>query len=200
MAFELPDLPYAKDALAPHMSAETMELHHDKHHAAYVNKANELIQGTGLEGSPLEDVVRETWKNPELGGLFNQAAQHWNHAFYWTSMSPRGGGIPGRLESKLKEDFGSLDAFKEAFVQAGVTQFGSGWAWLVLDTGGKLAVTKTSNAENPLVHGQRPLMVCDVWEHAYYVDYRNRRPDFLKTWIDKLVNWEFAAENFEKAG
>ena len=199
MAFELPELPYAKDALAPHMSAETMELHHDKHHAAYVNKANELVQGTGLEGRPLEDVVRESWKNPELGGLFNQSAQIWNHTFYWHSMSPNGGGnIPGRLEGKIKEDFGSLDAFKEAFVQAGVSQFGSGWAWLVVDNG-RLAVTKTSNAENPLVHNQTPLMVCDVWEHAYYVDYRNRRPDFLKTWIDNLVNWEFAAEKFEGA-
>jgi len=199
MAFELPDLPYAKDALAPHMSAETMELHHDKHHAAYVNKANELVSGSPLEGKPLEAVIQESWKNPELGGLFNQAAQHWNHSFYWTSMSPNGGGdIPGNLEARLRDDFGSLDAFKEAFVQAGVTQFGSGWAWLVVDNG-KLAVTKTSNAENPLVHGQTPLMVCDVWEHAYYVDYRNRRPDFLKTWIDSLVNWEFAAANLDKA-
>lgn len=200
MAFELPELPYAKDALAPHMSAETMELHHDKHHATYVNKANELIQGSGLEDRPLEEVVRECFKNPELGGLFNQAAQHWNHAFYWTSMSPNGGGnIPGNLEARIRDDFGSVDAFKEAFIQAGVTQFGSGWAWLVADNG-KLKVTKTPNAENPLVHGQTPLMVCDVWEHAYYVDYRNRRPDFLKAWIDHLVNWEFAAKNLEKAG
>lgn len=199
MAFQLPDLPYAKDALAPYMSAETMELHHDKHHAAYVNKANELVAGTHLEGRSLEDVIREAWKTPELGGLFNQAGQHWNHAFYWTSMTPNGGGnIPGRLEAKLREDFGSVDAFKDAFVEAGVTQFGSGWAWLVLENG-RLAVKKTPNAENPLVHNQTPLMVCDVWEHAYYVDYRNRRPDFLRAWIDHLVNWEFAAGNFERA-
>lgn len=199
MAFELPALPYAPDALAPHMSAETMDLHHGKHHNTYVVNANKLIEGSGLEGRSLDDVVRESFKNPDLGGLFNNAAQHWNHSFYWSSMKPGGGGsVPGALEAKLKEDFGSLDAFKEAFVQAGATQFGSGWAWLVLDQG-KLAVTKTPNAENPLVHGQTPLLVCDVWEHAYYVDYRNRRPDFLKAWVDNLLNWEFAAANFGAA-
>lgn len=199
MAFELPALPYAPDALAPYMSAETMDLHHGKHHNTYVVNANKLIDGTGLEGRALEDVVRESFKTPDLGGLFNNAAQHWNHSFYWSSMKPGGGGaVPAGLDAKLKEDFGSVDAFKEAFIQAGVTQFGSGWAWLVLDQG-KLAVTKTPNAENPLVHGQTPLLVCDVWEHAYYVDYRNRRPDFLKAWVDNLLNWEFAAANFEAA-
>jgi len=199
MAFELPDLPYAKDALAPYMGAETVELHHDKHHQAYVTKANDLIKGTGLEGKSIEDVVRGSYGKAETQGLFNNIAQHWNHIEFWKWMKPGGAGsIPGSLEKKITEDFGSVDKFKDEFVNAGVTQFGSGWCWLVLTKGGKLEVTKTPNAENPLVHDQVPLLGCDVWEHSYYLDYRNRRPDYIKGWVDNLVNWEYVAEIFEK--
>ncbi|MGF1454306.1 MAG: superoxide dismutase [Alphaproteobacteria bacterium] len=196
MAFTLPDLPYAKDALAPHMGAETVELHHDKHHNTYVVNANKLIEGTGLEGKSLEEVVTASYGKNQ--GLFNNAAQHWNHIEFWKWMTPNQTAIPGNLEAKLTEDFGSVDKFKEDFVQAGATQFGSGWCWLVLNTQGKLEVTKTPNAENPLVHGQTPLLGCDVWEHSYYLDFRNRRPDYVKNWVDTLVNWEYVAELFEK--
>ncbi len=196
MAFELPDLPYAKDALAPHMGAETVELHHDKHHNTYVVNANKLIEGSGLEGKSLEEVVVGSYQ--KHAGLFNNAAQHWNHIEFWKWMTPKQTAIPGSLEAKLKEDFGSVDKFTEEFVQAGATQFGSGWCWLVLNNG-KLEVTKTPNAENPLVHGQTPLLGCDVWEHSYYLDFRNRRPDYVKNWVETLVNWEYVAELFEKA-
>ncbi len=196
MTFTLPDLPYAKDALAPHMGAETVELHHDRHHNAYVVKANELIEGTGLEGKSLEEVVVGSHgKHP---GLFNNAAQHWNHIEFWKWMTPKPTAMPGELEKKIAEDFGSVDKFKDEFVQAGVTQFGSGWCWLVMNKG-KLEVTKTPNAENPLVHGQHALLGCDVWEHSYYLDFRNKRPDYIKSWVDNLVNWEYVAERFGEA-
>lgn len=201
MAFELPALPYAYDALAPVMSSETLEFHHDKHHNAYVVNGNKLLEGSGLEGKSLEEVVVAAYGDPAKAGLFNNAAQHWNHIEFWQMMKKNGGGnIPGELEKKIVEDFGSVDAFKEAFIQAGVTQFGSGWCWLAMDKSGKLVVTKTPNAENPLVHGQTPLLGCDVWEHSYYIDYRNARPDYVKAFLDSLVNWEYVAERFSKAG
>ena len=201
MALELPALPYAYDALAPVMSAETLEFHHDKHHNAYVVNGNKLLEGSGLEGKSLEEIVVASYGDASKAGLFNNAAQHWNHIEFWQMMKKNGGGnIPGELEKKIVEDFGSVDAFKEAFIQAGVTQFGSGWFWLALYKSGKLVVTKTPNAENPLVHGQTPLLGCDVWEHSYYIDYRNARPDYVKAFINDLVNWEYVAERFSKAG
>ena len=197
MSFELPDLPYAYDALAPYMSAETLEFHHDKHHQAYVTNGNKLLDGSGLEGKSLEDVVRESFgKN---AGLFNNAAQHYNHVHFWNWMKPNGGGaIPGELEARINSDLGSVAEFREAFLNAGATQFGSGWAWLVLNNG-KLEVTKTPNGENPLVHGQTPLLGCDVWEHSYYIDYRNARPKYLEAFFDSLVNWEYVAELLDNA-
>lgn len=201
MALELPALPYAYDALAPVMSAETLEFHHDKHHNAYVVNGNKLLEGSGLEGKSLEEIVVASYGDAAKAGLFNNAAQHWNHIEFWKMMKKNGGGnIPGELEKKIKEDFGSVDAFKEAFTQAGMTQFGSGWCWLAMDKSGKLVVTKTPNAENPLVHGQTPLLGCDVWEHSYYIDYRNARPDYIKAFLNSLVNWEYVAERFAKAG
>lgn len=199
MALELPPLPYPKDALQPYMSAETLEYHYGKHHQAYVTNGNNLIKGTPLENKSLEEIVKASAGDPAKQGIFNNAGQVWNHNVYWLSMKPNGGGaIPGELERKIIEDFGSVDKFKADFVQAGVTQFGSGWAWLVLDNG-KLSVIKTANADNPLVQGKTTLLVADVWEHAYYIDYRNRRPDFLNAFIENLVNWEYAAEQLQKA-
>ena len=197
MSFTLPDLPYSYDALAPYMSRETLEYHHDKHHLAYVNNGNNLLKGTEFEGKSLEEVVKGSFgKNAPL---FNNAAQHYNHVLFWQWMKPNGGGaMPGELEKKIAADFGSVDKFKEDFVAAGVGQFGSGWAWLAL-VDGKLAVTKTPNGENPLVHGGTPLLGVDVWEHSYYIDYRNRRPDYLKAFVDHLVNWEYVAELYAKA-
>lgn len=200
MAFELPALPYAKDALEPHMSANTFSFHHEKHHNTYVVNLNGLIEGTDLEGKSLEDIVAATAGNPDKAGVFNNAAQVWNHTFFWHSMKPNGGGAPtGDLAAKIDADFGSFDAFKDAFKAAGATQFGSGWAWLVVGDGGKLEVVKTPNAETPLTAGKTPLLTCDVWEHAYYLDYQNRRPDFLAAFLDNLANWDFAAENLANA-
>ena len=197
MAFELPELPYAYDALGDYMSAETLEYHHDKHHQAYVTNGNKLLEGSGLEGKSLEDVVRGSFGSN--AGLFNNAAQHYNHLHFWNWMKPNGGGkIPGALEAKINADLGSLEAFRAAFLQAGATQFGSGWAWLAL-VNGKLEVTKTPNGENPLVHGGIPLLGCDVWEHSYYIDYRNARPKYLEAFFDHLVNWEYVAELLEAA-
>jgi superoxide dismutase, Fe-Mn family len=197
MSFTLPPLPYAYDALQPYMSKETLEFHHDKHHQAYVTAGNNLLKDSGLEGQSLEDVVKGSFgKN---AGLFNNAGQHYNHTHFWQWMRPNGGGaIPGKVEKAITESFGSVDAFKEQFVQAGVGQFGSGWAWLAVE-GGKLKVTKTPNGENPLVHGGIPVLGCDVWEHSYYIDYRNRRPDYLKAFLDHLVNWDYVAELYSKA-
>jgi Fe-Mn family superoxide dismutase len=200
MAFELPTLPYAKDALEPHMSANTFSFHHEKHHNTYVVNLNGLVEGTDLEGKSLEDIVAATAGNPDKAGVFNNAAQVWNHTFFWHSMKPNGGGAPtGDLAAKIDADFGSFDAFKDAFKTAGATQFGSGWAWLVVGDGGKLEVVKTPNAETPLTAGKTPLLTCDVWEHAYYLDYQNRRPDFLAAFLDNLANWGFAAENLANA-
>jgi Fe-Mn family superoxide dismutase len=199
MAFELPALPYAGDALSPHISAETLSFHHGKHHNAYVTNLNNLAKGTEYESMSLEDVVRATAGKADKAGVFNNAAQVWNHTFYWHSMKPQGGGKPtGAIASKIDADFGSYEKFVEAFSQAGATQFGSGWAWLVLD-GGKLKVTKTPNAETPLSTSAVPLLTMDVWEHAYYVDFRNRRPDYIKVFLEHLVNWDFANANLAKA-
>lgn len=198
MALELPDLPYAYDALGPYMSAETLEFHHDKHHQAYVNKGNELLQSSDLKGNSLEEIVKRSHgSNP---ALFNNAAQHYNHIHFWKWMKPNGGGtsIPGALEARMKEDLGGYDKFKEEFLAAGAGQFGSGWCWLVINKG-KLQVTKTPNGENPLIHDQTPLLGCDVWEHSYYIDYRNARPKYLEAFVDNLINWDYVDELYQAA-
>ena len=197
MAITLPPLPFDKSALEPHISAKTFEFHHGKHHQAYVTKTNELIAGTPHEGKPLEDIIVGSWKEKNQA-LFNNSAQVWNHTFFWNCLKPAGGGKPtGELAAQIEKDFGSYEKFAEEFKNAGVTQFGSGWAWLVADASGKLSVTKTPNAELPLVTGNTAILTCDVWEHAYYLDYQNRRPDFLTTFLEKLVNWEFAGSNYD---
>lgn len=197
MTFTLPDLPYAHDALQPFMSKETLEYHHDKHHLAYVNNGNNAIKGTEFEGKSLEEIVKASHgKNP---AVFNNAGQHYNHLHFWKWMKPNGGGkIPGALEKAIVESFGSVEKMKEDFVAVGVGQFGSGWAWLEVK-GGKIAVSKTPNGESPLVNGASPILGCDVWEHSYYIDYRNRRPDYLKAFLESLVNWEYVAEMYEGA-
>jgi len=196
MTFTLPELPYAKNALEPYISEKTLDFHHGKHHNAYVVNLNNLLkENTELSGKSLEEIIQLSAKDTAKAGIFNNAAQDWNHTFYWHSMKPNGGGEPkGKIGAKIAEDFGSYDAFKEAFKTAGTTQFGSGWAWLVLENN-KLKVTKTGNADLPLVHGQKAILTMDVWEHAYYIDYQNRRPDYVTTFLDKLVNWEFAESN-----
>ena len=193
---ELPPLPYAQDALAPHISAETLGFHHGKHHKTYVDTANRLIQGTDYEKLSLEDIIRKSAGKPDDKKIFNNAAQIWNHTFYWNSMASKGGGKPdGKLAEKIDEDFGSFEKFCAAFNAAGTGQFGSGWVWLTLAKG-KLKILATANADNPLTHGEEALLVSDVWEHAYYLDYQNRRADYLATFLDKLVNWKFAEQNF----
>jgi len=198
--FILPALPYAYDALQPYMSKETLEYHHDKHHQAYVTNGEKLLQGSGLEILALEDIVKEAYgKNP---GLFNNAGQHYNHVHFWNWMKPNGGGgaskVPAQLAKKIDEDLGGFDKFRADFINAGTTQFGSGWAWLSLKNG-KLEVSKTPNGESPLVHGGKPLLGVDVWEHSYYIDYRNARPKYLEAWFDNLVNWDHVEELYEEA-
>jgi len=198
MSFELPPLPYAYDALQPYMSKETLEFHHDKHHQAYVTTGNNLMKGTEFEGKSVEEVVKGSYgKNQPL---FNNAGQHYNHIHFWKWMKPNGGGtkMPGAVEKAIVDGVGSLGKFKEDFVQAGVSQFGSGWAWLALKNG-KVEVMKTPNGENPLVHGAKPILGVDVWEHSYYLDYRNRRPDYLKAFLDHLVNWEHVEKMLNEA-
>lgn len=191
MSFELPPLPYDLDALAPHISRETLELHHGKHHQAYVTKLNELIAGTPNADKSLEEIIKTS-----DGVLFNQAGQHWNHSFYWKCMAPNGGGEPtGAVADKIGSSFGSYDDFRKQFTEAAMGQFGSGWAWLVDAGDGKLAIQKTPNADLPLAHDTKALLTIDVWEHAYYVDYRNRRPDYIDTFLTHLVNWDFVNEN-----
>lgn len=200
MTFQLPQLPYEQDALEPHISKETLGFHHGKHHNAYVTNLNGLVEGTEFEGQSLEAIMQATAGKADKAGVFNNAAQIWNHTFYWHSMSPNGGGEPtGALADKIKADFGSFDAFVEEFKKAGATQFGSGWAWLVLNKDGKLEVTKTLNAECPLTDGKTPLLTMDVWEHAYYLDFQHRRPDYIATFLSSLVNWQFAAANYSAA-
>ena len=198
MSFQLPDLPYAYDALSPYMSAETLEYHHDKHHAAYVNTGNKLLEGSELAGKSLEEVVKGSYGSNQA--LFNNAGQHYNHLHFWNWMKPNGGGaIPGMLEKKIVEDLGGVDKMKEDFVAAGVGQFGSGWCWIAVKDG-RLAIMKTPNGESPLVHGAAPILGCDVWEHSYYIDYRNRRPDYIKAFVDHLVNWEYVEKLAKEAG
>jgi Fe-Mn family superoxide dismutase len=193
MQHQLPALPFAADALEPHMSRETLEYHHGKHHAAYVNNTNTLIKGTEFENLPLEDIIRKA----PAGGIFNNAAQVWNHSFFWQCLKPSGGGEPkGALAAAIQAKWGSYAAFKEAFHKSAVGNFGSGWTWLVKKPDGTVDIVNTSNGQTPLTTADKALLTIDVWEHAYYIDFRNRRPDFVTTFLDKLVNWEFAEKNF----
>ncbi|MEZ5919864.1 MAG: superoxide dismutase [Parvularculaceae bacterium] len=195
MTISLPDLPYAADALAPQISAETFSYHHGKHHKAYVDNTNKMIAGTKFENLSLEDIIRESEGSND--GLFNNSAQVWNHTFYWNSMKPNGGGKPtGDIASMIDKSFGSYDEFKIAFANAGATQFGSGWAWLVKN-GDKLEVRKTPNAKTPLTENVTPLLTMDVWEHAYYIDHRNARPAYISAFLDNLLNWDFANANLK---
>jgi Fe-Mn family superoxide dismutase len=199
MTYELPPLPFDYTALEPHVSKSTLEFHHDKHHAAYVNNYNNMVKGTDMESKSIEEVIKATYNDASKAGIFNNAAQAWNHTFYWNCIKPSGGGQPsGELADKIAADFGSFDKFKEEFKTAAATQFGSGWAWLVLDKS-SLKVVKTSNAENPLAMGLTPLLTIDVWEHAYYLDYQNKRPDYIETFISSLINWDFVAEQMKNA-
>ena len=198
MSLELPDLPYDYEALQPYMSRETLEFHHDKHHQAYVTNGNNLITGSGLEDKSLEEIVRRSYS--KNAGLFNNAAQHYNHVHFWKWMKKDGGGnkLPGALAAAVESDLGGYDRFRTDFIQAGMTQFGSGWCWIGVSNG-KLSIMKTPNGENPLVHGATPILGCDVWEHSYYIDYRNARPKYLEAFVDNLINWDYVLELYEKA-
>jgi Fe-Mn family superoxide dismutase len=195
--FALAKLPYAETALAPAISARTVSFHYGKHHATYVSKLNELVAGTAYEGLSLEDVVKRSAGDRKDKAIFNNAGQAWNHDFYWRSMTPKGSAPAGRIKAALDSSFGGLAAFKEAFAKAAVAHFGSGWAWLVKAKDGKLEITTTSNADTPIAHGGTALLAADLWEHAYYLDYQNRRPDHVAAWLDKLVNWSFAEKNLD---
>jgi Fe-Mn family superoxide dismutase len=195
MAIVLPDLPYSKDDLAPYISANTLDFHHGKHHNAYVTNLNKLIAGTDMENLSLEDIIIKSAKDPAMTGIFNNGAQVWNHTFYWNCMKKNGGGKPsGKLAEAIDKNFGSFEKFIEEIKNAAVTQFGSGWAWLVKD-GDSLKVMKTSNADTPLAHGLKALLTIDVWEHAYYLDYQNRRPDYVSAFFENILNWDFVASN-----
>lgn len=195
MAIVLPALPFEANGLEPYITANTLSFHHGKHHQTYVTNLNNLIQGSDLADASLEEIILASANKPEKVGIFNNAAQVWNHTFYWNSMKPNGGGTPsGAIAAKINEDFGSFEAFVDAFKNAGLTQFGSGWAWLVLEEG-KLKITKTANADTPMAHGQKALLTVDVWEHAYYLDYQNKRADYLDIFLKHLVNWDFANAN-----
>lgn len=199
MAFELPPLPYPKNALEPHTSANTLDFHHGKHHQAYVTNLNNLVKGSPLESQSLEQIIMATHNDSSKTGVFNNAAQVWNHTFFWNCMKPQGGGSPsGDLAAAIDRDLGGAAKFKEDFKAAGAGRFGSGWAWLVAEKG-KLKIVSTPNAGTPMTDGQTALLTCDVWEHAYYLDFQNRRPDFLQAFLDHLVNWDFAASNLSKA-
>jgi Fe-Mn family superoxide dismutase len=188
-------LPYAENALEPVVSAKTISFHYGKHHKAYADKLNELVADTAYEQMSLEEIVKKSAGNDKDKLIFNNAAQVWNHDFYWQSMAPKGGEPSGKIADALKSSFGGVKEFKEAFAKAAVAQFGSGWAWLVKGKDGKLEITTTSNADTPIAHGKTALLTADVWEHAYYLDYQNRRPDHVKAWLDKLANWSFAEKN-----
>jgi len=199
MAFDLPALPYPKNALEPHTSAQTLDFHHGRHHQAYVTNLNNLVKDTPLASQSLEELIKGSYKEDSKVGIFNNAAQVWNHTFFWNCMKPGGGGAAsGHVASAIDRDLGGLAKFKDDFKAAAVGQFGSGWAWLVAD-GGELKITRTPNAVNPLAEGQMALLTCDVWEHAYYLDFQNRRPDFVQAFLDHLVNWDFVAQNLAKA-
>jgi Fe-Mn family superoxide dismutase len=191
MAITLPELPYPEDALSPHISGKTLEFHYGKHHNAYVVNGNKLLEGTELANESLETIIKKTAGDNSKQAIFNNVAQVWNHSFYWQCMKPGGGGPPsGAIAKKIDADFGGFEKFSEAFKNAGATQFGSGWAWLVLKDD-KLEVMKTANADTPVAQGLKPLLTVDVWEHAYYIDYQNRRPDYLNVFVEKLINWDF---------
>ena len=197
MNFELPKLDYSNDALAPIMSEETLDLHHGKHHQTYITNLINFIKDTDMDKMSLEEIILNSFKDKLKIGIFNNASQHWNHNLFWKCMKPNGGGqMPSKLEKRVVTDFGSVDNFKKEFKQAGITQFGSGWCWLSINNG-KLVVSKTANAANPLVDKMKPILGCDVWEHSYYIDYRNRRPEYLDKFIDKLVNWEFVESQLD---
>jgi len=199
MAFELPPLPYPQNALEPYISAKTLEFHHGKHHKTYVDTLNRLVEGKPEEKMSLEEIIVATHHDDAKTTIFNNAAQVWNHTFFWNCMAKEGGGEPeGDLKKAIDHDLGGLDKFAKEFKEAATTQFGSGWAWLVFDAG-KLKVIKTANAVNPIAGGQTALVTCDVWEHAYYLDYQNRRPDFVQAFLDHLINWDFVAKNLTKA-
>jgi Fe-Mn family superoxide dismutase len=200
MAFELPELPFAYDALQPYMSSECFEFHHDKHHAAYVTNGNNLLEGSGFEDKTLEEIIVATSKDAAKIGLFNNAAQHWNHSFFWNCLKPNGGGtsLPAAVQTKIDSDLGGYEKFKADFVDACVTQFGSGWGWLALNSNGNLEIMKTANADTPMAHGKTALLTCDVWEHAYYIDYRNARPKYVEAFIDSMINWDFVSEQLKK--
>lgn len=198
--FVLPPLPYPSNALEPYISARTLFFHHTKHHQGYVNNLNKLVKDTGLEGLSLEEIIRTSTKDPALKRVFNNAAQDWNHTFYWSSMKPKGGGPPkGPLLDMILKQFGSYAAFKKEFIEAGTTLFGSGWVWLVLNKDNTLAILPTHDADLPLIHSQEALLTCDIWEHAYYLDYQNRRKDYVEVFLDHLVNWDFATQNLLKS-
>ncbi len=198
MTLKQQNLPYPMDALSPYMSSETLEFHYEKHHSAYITNANKLLENSPLKSLPIEQIITQSHEQMQAG-LFNNIAQHWNHTQFWQMMTPKSGAIETKLEAKIIEDFGSVEKFKSDFCEAGMTQFGSGWAWLVHSNDGKLKVMKTANAENPLITGNVALLGADVWEHSYYIDYRNARPKYLEVFINELVNWEFVAEKFEAA-
>ena len=197
MTFNLPNLDYSKSALAPIMSEETLDLHHGKHHQTYITNLNKFIEGSDMSQMTLEEIIIHSSKDKSKLGIFNNASQHWNHMLFWKCMKPCGGGsMPKKLKDRIISDFGSVEEFKKQFIQAGVTQFGSGWCWLSIDNG-KLVVSKTPNAENTLVHNMKPILGCDLWEHSYYVDYKNRRPEYLENFYEKLINWEFVESNLD---
>tara|TARA_B110000483_G_C18190412_1_gene540719 strand:- start:780 stop:1370 length:591 start_codon:yes stop_codon:yes gene_type:complete len=195
MAITVPPLPYADTALEPHMTANTLSFHFGKHHQAYATNLNKLIAGTDLEDNTLLEIIQQSAIDSKLAGVFNNASQVFNHSFFWESMKPQGGGAPhGKIAELINSSFGSYEKFAEAFTAAAMTQFGSGWAWLVLD-GDKLVIEKTANADSPIAHGRKPLITIDVWEHAYYLDFQNLRPKYIQTFLDSLVNWDFANSN-----
>ena len=197
MSFALPKLDYKNNALSPIMSEETLDLHHGKHHQTYITNLNNFIKDSDMSKTSLEEIIISSSEDKSKAGIFNNASQHWNHIMFWKCMKPNGGGImPEKLKKRIESDFGSTDEFKKQFIQAGITQFGSGWCWLSLNNG-KLVVSKTPNAENPLIHNMKPILGCDVWEHSYYVDYRNRRPEYLENFFEKLINWEFVESQLD---
>ena len=197
MTFELPKLGYSKSALAPIMSEETLDLHHGKHHQTYITNLNNFIKDTDMSKMSLQEIIISSSKDKSKAGIFNNASQHWNHIMFWKCMKPNGGGImPEKLKKRIETDFGSTDEFKKQFIQAGITQFGSGWCWLSINNG-KLVVSKTQNAENTLIQNMKPILGCDVWEHSYYVDYKNRRPEYLENFYEKLINWEFVESQLD---
>ena len=197
MTFELTKLNYSKNALAPIMSEETLDLHHGKHHQTYITNLNNFIKDTDMSKMSLEEIINSSSKDKSKAGIFNNASQHWNHIMFWKCMKPNGGGaMPKKLKKRIESDFGSADEFKKQFIQAGITQFGSGWCWLSINNG-KLVVSKTPNAENTLIQNMKPILGCDVWEHSYYVDYKNRRPEYLENFYEKLINWEFVESQLD---